>query len=71
MKANIPQSFCNFATYWVFFSRKGHIKKISSKHIVIQSEAKDLVNSHYVIEIFPPYGRLNDRMKMSRKKSKT
>ena len=31
-------------------------------HIVIQSEAKNLGNILYVIEILPPYGRLNDKM---------
>ena len=31
-------------------------------HFVIQSEAKDLENILYVIEIFPPYGHLNDNM---------
>ena len=29
---------------------------------VIQSEAKDLGFILYVIEILPPYGRLNDKM---------
>ena len=29
---------------------------------VIQSEAKDLSFILYVIEILPPYGRLNDKM---------
>ena len=29
--------------------------------IVIQSEAKDLGSILYVIEILPPYGRLNDK----------
>ena len=28
---------------------------------VIQSEAKDLGNTLYAIEILPPYGRLNDK----------
>ena len=28
---------------------------------VIQSEAKDLGNILYAIEILPPYGRLNDK----------
>ena len=28
---------------------------------VIQSEAKDLENIHYAIEILPPSGRLNDK----------
>ena len=31
------------------------------KHSVIQSEAKDLENILYVIEILPPFGRLNDK----------
>ena len=31
-------------------------------HFVIQSEAKDLGNILYGIEILPPYGRLNDKM---------
>ena len=31
-------------------------------HFVIQSEAKDLGNILYVIEILPPYGRLNDTL---------
>ena len=31
-------------------------------HSVIQSVAKDLGNILYVIEILPPYGRLNDNM---------
>ena len=31
-------------------------------HFVIQSEAKDLGNILYVIEILPPYGRLNDKV---------
>ena len=30
-------------------------------HIVIQSEAKELENILYAIEILPPYGRLNDK----------
>ena len=30
-------------------------------HSVIQSVAKDLGNILYVIEILPPYGRLNDK----------
>ena len=33
------------------------------KHSVIQSVAKDLESILYVIEILPPYGRLNDKMK--------
>ena len=35
---------------------------ISSYSIVIQSVAKDLGNLLCVIEILPPYGRLNDKM---------
>ena len=38
------------------------LKKISIRHRVIQSEAKDLENTHvHVHEILPPYGRLNDK----------
>ena len=37
--------------------------KIEIPHLfVIQSEAKDLGFILYVIEILPPYGRLNDKM---------
>ena len=35
------------------------LKKISIRHRVIQSKAKDLENTHvHVHEILPPYGRL-------------
>ena len=38
------------------------LKKISIRHRVIQSEAKDLENTHvHVHKILPPYGRLNDK----------
>ena len=35
---------------------------MNEKHLnVIQSEAKDLVDILYAIEILPPFGRLNDK----------
>ena len=36
------------------------IRKTNSLN-VIQSEAKDLGNTLYAIEILPPFGRLNDK----------
>ena len=43
-------------------SRSGCVEIEILLLFVIQSEAKDLGNILYVIEILPPYGRLNDKM---------
>ena len=48
----------------IIFIMKG-CQKQCLKQFVIQSIAKDLGNTLYAIEILSPYGRLNDKIRLS------
>ena len=51
---------CQMETSGIFFVIYG----LSFSLFVIQSEAKNLGNTHYyATEILPPFGRLNDKLK--------
>ena len=52
-----------FGSFISFIPLVNQVHNYLYHHIVIQSEAKDLGNILYAIEILPPYGRLNDKKK--------